>query len=244
MYIENPNLPKKQIKAALIDYRAALAESALKDIGITVFKTPEINIAYPSISGHPDIMFHHCGRNLLVVSPEVFSYYKMIFPDADIIKGDSYVKNTYPSDVAYNVARVGNCVFHNFRYTDKVLYEYFLNKKIKLIQTKQGYSKCSVCIVSDDAIITSDKSIHKSAIENDMDALLISEGYIKLKDFQYGFIGGASGLISSNVLCFNGNIKNHPDYNNISAFCRNHHVKPYSLHNGELEDIGSIIPLY
>ena len=60
----------------------------------------------------------------------------------------------------------------------------------------------------------------------------------------YGFIGGASGLFDEGMLVFNGNIKTHPDYNNIKYFCTNHHVNIYSLHDGELEDIGSVIQLF
>lgn len=56
-----------------------------------------------------------------------------------------------------------------------------------------------------------------------------------------GFIGGASGLINKNLLCFNGDIKTHPDYENINSFCKNVGVEVYSLNKGMLKDIGSII---
>ena len=42
---------------------------------------------------------------------------------------------------------------------------------------------------------------------------------------------------------FTGNIENHPDYNNIKDFCRNHNVYTESLVNDNLTDIGSVIPV-
>lgn len=244
MFIKNPNLPNKKIKAVLIDYRADRAEEELKKLGIKVFKTPPLNIAYPTISGHADIVFHQLNQNKAVVAPEAYLYFNKLFSDIEIIKGSSKVLNTYPFDIAYNVARVGEVAFHNNKYTDKKISEYFFENGVKLITVHQGYSKCSISIVSKNAIITSDENISNNAKNNNIDVLLISVGSVKLKDFPYGFIGGASGLISNDTLVFNGSVENHPDYSNIKSFCKNHNVEIYSLHNGELEDIGSIIPLY
>ena len=161
-----------------------------------------------------------------------------------IISGNKKIGSTYPYDIAYNVARINRAAFHNFIYTDDKILEYYNANGIKLIDVKQGYSKCSICVIAENAIITSDKIIAKAAVSNGYDVLHISEGYIKLKGLNYGFIGGCCGLISKEILAVNGDISQHIDYLKIKEFCEKYNVTIYPLHNGTLEDIGSIIPLY
>ena len=242
MFIDTPNLPKKKINSVLVDYRAEDAIFSLEKLGIKVYTTPKIDIAYPAVSGHPDMLFHHISSTEAIVAPQVYKYFSTLFPDIKIYSGKNKIGGTYPYDVAYNVARINKKAFHNLKYTDERIYEYYKENCIELINIKQGYSKCSICIVSENAIITADKNITLQALENGLDALCIHEGYVKLKDFSYGFIGGASGLISKEILAFNGNILKHPDYYKIKSFCKKHGVDIYPLHNHELEDIGSIIP--
>ena len=76
-----------------------------------------------------------------------------------------------------------------------------------------------------------------------MDVLLIRQGYIELPGVDYGFIGGSSFKVNKNTLAFTGNIKLHPDYNNIKSFAHNHNVELLSLTENTMIDIGSIIPI-
>lgn len=243
MFLNNPNLPQKKVNSVLIDYRAEKAKKALEDMNIKVYLTPNTNIAYPAISGHADIAFHILNEKYAVAAPEVYDYYCSLFGKEHIIMGKHKIKSTYPGDIAYNIARIGKIAFHYKKYTDNIIFEYYKQNGVKLINVKQGYSKCSVCIVSEKAIITQDKSIAQAAIDNNIDALLISEGQIKLKGFPYGFIGGATGLISRETLVCSGNAENHPDYCRIKAFCNKYGVNVCSLYDDILEDIGSIIPI-
>ena len=226
----------------LIDYRAKRAEVELIKLGMQVVKTPPLDVAYDSVCGHPDMMFHRLDEASAVCSPESFDYFKEKIPSMNIICGVKKIGREYPFDIAYNVARVGRTALHKFSYTEPEILEYYNKNNIKLINVNQGYSKCSVCVVNDEAIITSDQGIYNSA-KGELDVLLVKAGYVKLKNMPYGFIGGASGIIDG-TLVFNGNIKEHSDYNNIKSFCANHHVNIYPLHDGDLEDIGSVIQLF
>lgn len=256
MFVQNPNLPSKNVGTVLIDYRAVRAGEAFDKLGMKVLTTPRIECAYPSVSGHPDMMFHHLGGEHFIVAPEAFFYFNQILcplgtsalqapaPRAKIDAGVARIGGTYPLDIAYNVARIDSAAFHYTKYTDRKIIEYYQKNGIKLIDIKQGYSKCSICIVSGKAMITSDEKIAAKALDSGIDALLICEGHIELKDMPYGFIGGCAGLISKEILAVNGNIKKHPDYECMKEFCKKHKVAIYPLHDGTLEDIGSIIPLY
>ena len=76
-----------------------------------------------SISYHPDIVIHPINHNTIITSPQVFDYYdnKLKGLGIKIIKGATYLDKSYPSDIAYNVGRVGNLALHKLRYTDVLL---------------------------------------------------------------------------------------------------------------------------
>ena len=74
--------------------------------------------------------------------------------------------------------------------------------------------------------------------------LTVSKGAVKLAGYSYGFIGGASGKISSDTVAFCGDIDTHPDSDAIRAFLSKYGIKALSLDDNSLYDIGSIIPLY
>lgn len=67
----------------------------------------------------------------------------------------------YPEDVKYNIAKVGTKVFHNFKFTDRIVAKRIEDDNLQRIHIKQGYSKCSILIVNSNTIITSDKGIYK-----------------------------------------------------------------------------------
>ena len=72
-----------------------------------------------------------------------------------------------------------------------------------------------------------------------LDVLLIRPGYIILKGFDYGFIGGTCGRIGDEII-FNGDISAHPDYDAIQAFIKSRGLD-IKYFDYPLEDIGSII---
>ena len=183
--------------------------------------------------------------NNIVVAPNVYDYYNDILSNYNfnVIKGNSLISKKYPNNIQYNVAILGNYAIHNFKYTDNIILEYLDKFNIKKINVKQGYCKCSICIVDENSIITSDEGIHKEVIKYGIDSLLIEKGYIDLFDLDYGFIGGCSGLISKDTLSFFGDIKKHPDYNRILEFVNKKNKKIISLSNEKLLDLGSLIPL-
>jgi hypothetical protein len=114
----------------------------------------------------------------------------------------------------------------------------------KILNVKQGYSKCSIAVIGTDAAITSDTGIYNTLIANGIDVLKIDSGSIRLDGVSYGFIGGVSGLIAPDVLAVNGNIEAHPESEKIKEFCNKHGVSILSLNNEELYDIGSILPIF
>ena len=64
---------------------------------------------------------------------------------------------------------------------------------------------------------------------------------IELRKLDYGFIGGATGLIDNSTLAVNGDINSHPDSEQIKVFCHKYNVDIIPLKDGKLVDIGTII---
>ncbi len=243
-YINTPNLPDEKVSAVLVDFRIS-KDSVLKleEQGIDVFMSAQLNSLYDSVSGHPDMQIHHLGDNLFVCEPTLYNYYSKILKGAHIIQGNTYLDSEYPHDIAYNVVKVGKLIFHNFKYTDSVISEYYANQDVKLINVKQGYSKCSVCVLNDKAIITSDAKIAKISDNYNIDALYFSPEKIRLNGVSNGLIGGICGKISSDILAINGNIEIIDNNADIRNFCSKYAIQILNLNNRIPYDIGSIIPL-
>ncbi len=245
-FLKTPFIPEKKVSHVLIDARASGALiSHLKKMGITPLCTPSLTNLYNAVSYHPDMLIHPIGDNVFVTAPAVYEmFFTMLKPlGIKLIKGKSRLKSNYPENIAYNVARIDKIAFHNTHFTDKKIREYFERNNIQLIHVKQGYTKCSTCIISKQAIITSDKGIAKVVDNYNIDVLYIKPGYILLPGLNYGFIGGATGLISSNTLAVAGKLKHHPSYKEIEKFCNKYSKNIISLTQEKAMDIGSIIPI-
>ncbi len=230
------------MRNVIIDYRAsAKTVDALKNMNFNIVKTPHLNTVYATICGHSDIMVHKLCDDVVVAEPTVYEYFKEKLKGIEVLKGKSVISDKYPFDIAYNAARVGKNLFCNVNYTDEVILNYADKNGINIINTKQGYAKCSICIVCDEAIITSDKNIKAQAEKNKIEVLYVDDSSIKLTGFEHGFIGGATGLLNKNILAVNGNIELHADSNRILDYCSKYGVEVISLNEGEIVDIGSII---
>lgn len=198
------------------------------------------------ISSHPDMLFHHLGNNNMLyhVGSDIEAYQKLKKMGFNMIPIEKPLGNHYPYDVALNCARIGQFLFCNKKTAANEINLFCEQDNIHISNVKQGYSKCSVCIVSKNAIITSDKSIAVAASKVGIEVLMIKEGFIGLSGYNYGFIGGCCGKLGKNIMAFCGDISKHPDYESIRRFLFDRGVSIKILDSNTcLKDIGSIIPL-
>ncbi|MGJ7043932.1 DUF6873 family GME fold protein [Thermoanaerobacterium thermosulfurigenes] len=244
--MKNPYVPDKKVRCVVVDGRHCDVANSLKKIGIEVVMTERHSSLYEAISYHPDIIMHNVGDGQVVLAPDINGNFVKKIKDLnlEVIFGKTVLSRNYPGNIAYNVARLGDYAFHNLKYTDPVLREVLENKGVKFIHVKQGYTKCNIAIVDNISFITSDTGIYKTASKEGFDCLLIEQGCIKLDGFDYGFIGGASGLIDKDVFCVAGDLRYHNEYKKIIDFLKYKNKEIIFLSSGEVKDIGSIIPLY
>ena len=243
-YLKTPNIPENKVKTVLVDYRISkTALNSLKELGVCVVFTKKIDTLYEAVNGHPDMQIHHIKGRTFVCAEEVYDYYKKELKNAEIIKGLSKLDEKYPYDIAYNAAVVGNNVFHKLKYTDNKMLDYYELSNKKLHNVTQGYTKCSVCILNKNAIITSDFKIQQISNDAGIDSLYFDSKQIRLKGLSNGFVGGICGLIDKNKLAVNGDINKLSNGELFLNFCKKHNVEVISLTKEIPEDIGSIIPL-
>jgi len=146
----------------------------------------------------------------------------------------------YPDNAKFNAVCMGKYFIHNLKVTEKKLLADATHMGKTLIDVAQGYTKCNMAIVSDNAAITSDQGIANSLRNADIDLLVITPGHILLEGQPHGFIGGASGLIRDKMV-FHGNLSAHPDFDKIKEFVEKHKCELVYFEEFELSDIGSII---
>lgn len=229
------------MKLIIVDYRISEEEELnLLKLGYKILKCPPSNNLYEAVSGHPDMLMHIIDDKNIIVHQD------MNIDFIDILKSLNYnvllsfnkLVDKYPYDIILNAVNLKNFFMHNIKYTDKILLEKISHKKI--INVKQGYTKCSTAIIKNTGIITSDKTIASVMRKEHMDVLLLPPGDIILPGLDYGFIGGCCGMIDENTIAFYGNLKHYAYGKEVIDFLYKHDVKPIFLHDGKLIDRGSI----
>lgn len=246
-FVDNPNIPVKPLSMALVDGRIEkILENKLANMGVRVIKTEKYKGLYEAISFHPDILYHHLGGNKIIYAPGTSDRVNIYLESLGflLIPGNTRLGGKYPFNIAYNVARVGNVAFHNLKYTDPVLANELISEGVELVHVNQGYAKCSISVVDDSSIITSDPGIAKAAEKKGLDVLLTeTEEEIKLPGVKYGFIGGSSGLIDERKWLLTGDILNLKSSEKIIQFLQKKSIDIVYLPGEPVVDIGSIIPL-
>ena len=214
----------------------------LKKYGDVFFSADFLDI-YKPVNSHPDIQIHFISNELAYSLKECYLYYKDILPQNITLKAiEEEVGYKYPSNTLLNIAVFGKNVVCNTKFSSKEVLSYYEKNDYRIINVKQGYAKCNICIVSENSIITEDLGIaNKLSLYEDINVCYIKSGSVNLESFEYGFIGGASGLLDKNTLGFYGKLSKHVEFEKISEFLSHNNVKHIELGDGGLSDYGSII---
>lgn len=235
----------------LVDCRMRNVEkNMLKYLGYKLINIEKSSNVYPEISSHVDIFAVKVGDNLIV---EKSKYEDMLFliknSGYNIICGKEEVAIKYPDDIKYNVCVVGNYAIHNFKYTDKLLLKYLKENGYELIDVEQGYSNCSIAVIDESSVITTDRKIAEKLRANNFSVLLLDYiPDIKLKDDHgnysnmTGFIGGAIGKIGNSIIVF-GDLEKIDKDNKIGKFITDRKLKIIDFKGLDVMDYGGILEL-
>lgn len=245
-FLAVPFIPDGKVSLVVVDYRInPNVEENIKKEGIECIKTVRCPELYEAVDGHPDMLMLHIGGNRIVLAPNVFDSIAPILVKKGfaVTKGATWLVRNYPGDIAYNVLRMENLAFHNIKYTDAEVIKELEKENVTLINVTQGYTKCSVCIIDSRTAITSDMKLAKTMEKYGIESFLIKPGGIDLKNLNYGFIGGASGLLSKKQIAFTGSLDGLQDSSRLTKYLDEKGFELKILSEERLADYGSIIPI-
>ena len=236
---------KKNTLALLGEDAPQEIADALRALGFSVLRLPcDSRLATP-VRSHADMLMLPVGK-VVFTSSEYLSVAEDIFKALEslgyeIVACNAEIRSDYPHDVAFDALVLKSAIIARLDSLPDEIKTYAAAMGISLIDSKQGYAKCSAVSVGESAIITADKNIARAAEAADADTLLISAApeAIRLDGYDYGFIGGASGVLEDTVY-FTGDISSHPDAERITEFCKAHEKKIISLSSEPLNDVGGI----
>lgn len=210
----------------------------LKQYGYEIVSTEKSDNVSSPISLHADVLYLKAEKREVYVSDCQNNNIKYLTENGFNVK-TAKLNPGYKTESLLNIVIADNLILYNPK-TAINISAFAENKKI--IPVNQGYSKCSTIVLPKNNFITEDIGIYSALKEHGYNCLLIEKGYVHLKGYDYGFIGGASAYLSKeNVLIFLGDITAHPDYWAIENFCKSLNVDISYIENMPLTDIGGII---
>ena len=240
-FVTKPNLPTGRVESIICGELCDEVNAYLDSIGVERLVIKANTDIDPAVKYHADMAAIYLGTGkILLDKRQHLLGKKLLEKGLDVQYTRADIMGEYPNDIALNFTIIGNKIIGRFDSADDRLLN--LVSDFDKINVRQGYCKCSCLVVSDNAMITDDKSIYDKAIANGIDSLLISKGDIRLEGHDYGFIGGASGKISEKDILFFGDITKHCDYKKIADFIMKHGCEIISL-DFPLTDFGGIIPI-
>lgn len=229
------------MKYAIVDYRTSKEEILnFKKLGCEILVCPSSSILYEAVCGHPDMLLNIIDEKNIIVHKNMNIDFVNLLTNLDIniTFSENSLCSAYPYDIILNSVNLPDLFIHNIKYTDPKLLE-MVNAK-KLINVKQGYTKCSTAIVNQNAAMTSDKTIANALSRENIDVLLLPPGDILLPGLNYGFIGGCCGLLDKKSLAFYGDLNYYVYGKEVMEFLKKHSVEPVFLKKGKLTDRGSL----
>lgn len=236
------------MKVIIVDNRISKkCEKSLEKEGFYLIKLPPDPHLGAAVASHPDTVLFYADGEIITTADYcdaaayVFSDIREIAPNVRISFTDDRRNDRYPEDCIMNALVIGQRIFCKTDTVSQAICAFAIDRGYELIHTNQGYPACSVLAFGNNAI-TSDVGLASLLQKNGISTTLISQGGISLPPYQYGFIGGASGVVGSKIYFF-GDIGTHPDGKAICDAIISAGYTPVSLSDEGLCDFGGIILL-
>lgn len=212
----------------------------LSEFNIKAFPSFESKILKGAVKSHPDMSLFKYDEDTLIASRESFDYYNEIFKGTkiNIINANEDPHEKYPSDVKFNALRAGDHLICKRDVCAKSIIKRFDEEKIT--NSSQGYVKCSVIDIGGEYFATDDKYLHEIIKSLGKKCILLDKGFVKIKDYDYGFIGGASGYAHDKIF-LTGLIKDETNRIRLEEFAREINKELIYLTEYDIFDIGTLI---
>lgn len=217
-----------------------LLSDKLNKFNINSFPSFESRILKGAVKSHPDMSLFKYDDETLIASQESFDYYNEIFKNTkiNIINACEDPLEKYPSDVKFNALRAGEHLICKKEVCAKSIIKRFDEDKI--INSSQGYVKCSVIDIGSEYFASDDKYLYEIIKSLGKKCILLDKGFVKIKDYDYGFIGGASGYARDKIF-LTGKIINEANRIRLEEFSREINKELIYLTEYDIFDIGTLM---
>lgn len=241
-FLNNPNLPDNKVTTVFAYCDDIALKKRFNDYSVKVVNVIENTLLDSPVSKHADILTNYVGKSRFFTDKNQEELCTFLENNSGKWVLIDDIKSPYPNDCLLNFVDIGDYIICNKSILTEEIVKQLPKKTI--IDVKQGYCKCSVCICKRNTIITDDISIHNAVSQYDnINSLLVEKGSVHIKKYNYGFIGGCTGLIDKDLLLFNGDLQTHTNFNKIENFLYDNGVNYIDIKGKPLTDVGSIIPI-
>lgn len=249
-YLQRPNCPENTVKHILIGSKyKGLYEAFFEKFDIIPIYIENNKDVDPRLSGHVDLSVFHAGNDEFVVAQSIkqslinqLNLHKLTANTMTCMPQST----KYPNDCNINVCYTGDYLICNNKVADKLIVNLLTNRldNSKLvINVNQGYTKCNICVIDSNSIITGDAGIATECTTRGLNVLLVNNDWINLNGFNHGFIGGCTFKLSKDKIAFTGIIDNKIDEERIKSFLNERKIEMIYMSNNKINDIGGIIPI-
>jgi len=245
MFVLLPNLPQNTVNTVIIGekYLSVLQEGlSNRNVGTVVI--PENPMIAEPECYHADMLVCHLYGDKILLDRQFQSNHHLLDLLVNHYGFSVYfsavsAQEKYPKNILLNSLRIGKYTFGLKAHTEPSI----IKSADHFISVRQGYAKCSVCVVNEKAAITADVGLKNAMEAVGIEVLQINPGHITMASKDDGFIGGSSGKLGRNIIAFTGRLDEHPDKLHILSFLKKHQVAPIYLTDRPIFDVGSILPI-
>ena len=173
-FIEKPGLPERGVKTVVMSdiYPALTQAIAMRGLNILNIKKDD-SLPNP-IAHHADLQLLHLGGENFIVSSKCSALKNDILninENAQVHLLNSNLGNHYPEDIALNFLIAHNFCIGRTDYASQLLLDALDKMNIYPIQCNQGYARCSVALINEEAAITADILINRILLKLGYDAV-------------------------------------------------------------------------
>ena len=235
------------MKTVIVDER--ISEGCLRGLmlrGFDPITLPPDPTLSEAVASHPDtVLLKLCDEIFTTAdycdaAAYVFSDIRERTPHIKISFTSDVRSSRYPDDCKMNALCIGKKLFARLDNLSPAVISAAKKQGLELVNTSQGYPACTVLGLNEKSAITADRGMARRLEKSGIEVTLIREGYISLPPYEFGFIGGASGVYDGKVYVF-GNLSTHPDEEIIEDAVRRAGLETVSLSDEPLRDLGGIV---
>ena len=143
-FLKNSNIPKNKVTKVFAQIDDNRLKNAFDELSIKVVSVTANEFLDCSISKHADVLCNYVGKSNFLVDTNQNELCKFIEDNNGKYIIIENIASPYPNDCLLNFADIGDYIICNKSILTEEIVKSLPKKTI--IDVKQGYSKCSVCI--------------------------------------------------------------------------------------------------